>query len=210
MRRTFIFPLLAAAAIVALPALAADQARTVPSFTSISNSGPISLAIEVGKTQSLVASGSDTFLEKLSTEVVDGQLRIKLKDKSLGSTWGDPKVVITMPRLTRLEIAGAGDTTLVHMSGDSLDVRFTGVGSLKAEGTVKSLTLNVGGVGSIDTRSLHADSVNVNVGGVGSVRVYASTRLDAAVGGVGSLTYYGDPKTVNTNGGGLGSISRGR
>jgi len=28
------------------------------------------------------------------------------------------------------------------------------------------------------------------------------------VGGVGSLTYYGDPKTVNTNGGGLGSISR--
>jgi hypothetical protein len=35
-------------------------------------------------------------------------------------------------------------------------------------------------------------------------------QLDASVGGVGSLTYYGEPKTVNTRGGGLGSISRGK
>ena len=98
--------------------------------------------------------------------------------------------------------------TITHMSGDSLDVRFGGAGSLKADGSVRRLKLNVGGVGSIDTRDLHADTVDVNVGGVGSVQVWAGTRLDASVGGVGSLTYYGDPKTVNTRGGGLGSISR--
>ena len=62
---------------------------------------------------------------------------------------------------------------------------------------------------AIDTRELHADNVDVNVGGVGHVKVWAGTRLDASVGGVGSLTYYGEPKTVNTNGGGLGSISKG-
>jgi hypothetical protein len=89
-------------------------------------------------------------------------------------------------------------------------VRFGGAGSFKADGNVKNLTLNVGGVGSIDTRELHAESATVHVGGVGSVKVWASTRLDAAVGGVGSLTYYGDPKTVNTSGGGLGSISKGK
>ena len=50
----------------------------------------------------------------------------------------------------------------------------------------------------------------MNVGGVGSVKVWASARLEARVGGVGSLTYYGDPKIVNTSGGGLGSISRGK
>jgi hypothetical protein len=39
--------------------------------------------------------------------------------------------------------------------------------------------------------------------------VWASQRLDASVGGIGSLTYYGNPKSVSTHGGGLGSISRG-
>jgi hypothetical protein len=96
------------------------------------------------------------------------------------------------------------------MSGDSLAVRFSGAGNLKAEGSVRNLTLNIGGVGSIDTRELHAESANVNVGGVGSVKVWASARLEASVGGIGSLTYYGDPKIVNTSGGGLGSISRGK
>ena len=37
-----------------------------------------------------------------------------------------------------------------------------------------------------------------------------SHTIDATLGGVGSLTYYGDPKTVNTTGGGLGSISKGK
>ena len=45
---------------------------------------------------------------------------------------------------------------------------------------------------------------------MGSVRVWTSGVLNASVGGVGSLTYYGDPKTVNTHGGGLGSISKAR
>ena len=89
-------------------------------------------------------------------------------------------------------------------------MRFGGAGSLKAEGTVRDLQLNVGGVGSIDTRDLHAASVNANIGGVGSVKVWAGERLEASVGGVGSLTYYGDPKVVHTSGGGLGSISKAR
>jgi len=50
----------------------------------------------------------------------------------------------------------------------------------------------------------------VKLGGVGSVKVWATQTLDASVGGVGSLTYYGEPKQVNTHGGGLGSISKGK
>ena len=66
------------------------------------------------------------------------------------------------------------------MRGDSLDIRFGGAGSLKADGTVKKLKLNVGGVGSIDTRELHADTVDVSVGGVGSVKVWANQRWTPA------------------------------
>jgi hypothetical protein len=210
MRHALTLPLAAATALFALQAHAAEQVRSVAPFTTVSNAGPINLTIEVGKAQSLVVRGSDDYLADVQTEVVGSELRIHMPHDAMSGNrhWDDMKVTITVPQLTAFSMSGAGTTTITHASGDSLDVRFSGAGSLKADGSVRNLTLNVGGVGSIDTRELHADTAIVKVGGVGSVKVWAGTRLDASVGGVGSLTYYGDPKTVNTSGGGLGSISK--
>lgn len=210
MRHLLTRSLAAAATLVALQAHAADQTRSVAPFTAVANSGPVNLRIEVGKPQSVVASGSADFLADLQTEVVGNELRIHMRhDSTINGHHGDDlKVTIGVPQLTAFTMSGAGQTTLTHMSGDKLDLRFGGAGSLKGDGSVRNLTLDIGGVGSIDLRELHADSANVNVGGVGSVKVWASQSLDATVGGVGSLTYYGDPKTVNTHGGGLGSISK--
>lgn len=212
MRTALTLTLATAAALLSMHAHAADQARPVAPFTSVSNAGPVNLFIEVGKTQSVVARGSDDYLADLVTEVVGGELRIHMRHDSHidDRHWDDMKVTITVPQLTAFTMAGAGQTTITHMSGDRLDVHFGGAGSLKADGSVRDLELNVGGVGSIDTRDLHAAIVNASIGGVGSVKVWAGERLDASVGGIGSLTYYGDPKTVHTSGGGLGSISKAR
>lgn len=210
MRHALTLSLAAAASLFALQAQAAEQTRTVAPFSTISNAGPVSVHIEVGKAQSVTVSGNDELVADLQTEVVGNELKLHMKrdTTTFNSHHDSLRVTITMPQLTAFSMAGAGETVITHMSGDSLDVSFAGAGTFKADGSVKNLKLNVGGVGSIDTRELHADNASVNVGGVGSVKVWAGTRLDASVGGVGSLTYYGDPKTVNTNGGGLGSISK--
>ena len=212
MRPALILSLAAAATLFALQAQAAEQTRSVAAFTSVSNSGPVNLHIEVGKAQSVVVSGNDDLVADLQTEVVGNELKLRMRrDSTNFSSHHDIlNVTITVPQLTAFTMGGAGETTISHMSGDSLEVRFGGAGSLKADGTVRNLTMHIGGVGSIDTRELHADSATVSVGGVGSVKVWASNCLDASLGGVGSLTYYGDPKTVNTTGGGLGSISKGK
>ncbi len=210
MRHALTLSLATVAALFALQARAADETRSVAPFSAISNSGPVNLHIEVGKAQSVRVSGSDELVSDLQTEVVDNELRLHMgRDTTHFNRNHDAlNVTITVPQLTAFTMGGAGETTITHMSGDRLEVRFGGAGSLKADGAVKNLTMNVGGVGSIDTRELHAETAKVNVGGVGSVKVWASNELDASLGGVGSLTYYGDPKTVNTHGGGLGSISK--
>ena len=212
MRHALTLSLAAAATLFALQAQAAEESRSVAPFTTISNSGPVNLHIEVGKAQSVRVSGSDELVSDLETDVVGNELRLHVRrdTTSFNRSHDSLNVTITVPQLTAFTMGGAGETTITHMSGDSLEVRFGGAGSFKADGTVKNLVMHVGGVGSIDTRELHAETATVNVGGVGSVKVWASQRLDASLGGVGSLTYYGDPKTVNTNGGGLGSISKGK
>ena len=212
MRHALTLSLAAAATLFALQAQAAEESRSVAPFTTISNSGPVNLHIEVGKAQSVRVSGSDELVSDLETDVVGNELRLHVRrdTTSFNRSHDSLNVTITVPQLTAFTMGGAGETTITHMNGDSLEVRFGGAGSFKADGTVKNLVMHVGGVGSIDTRELHAETATVNVGGVGSVKVWASQRLDASLGGVGSLTYYGDPKTVNTNGGGLGSISKGK
>jgi hypothetical protein len=83
MRHALIHSLAAiAAASFALQAQAADQTRSVAPFTTISNSGPVNLFIEVGKAQSVVVSGSDDYLEDVRTKVSDGELRIKMRNDS--------------------------------------------------------------------------------------------------------------------------------
>jgi len=212
MRHALTLSLAAAAALFALQARAAEQTRSVAPFTSVSNAGPLNLRIEVGKAPSVVVSGDDDFVAELQTEVVDGELRMHLKHDTgtLDRHHAELHVTVTLPQLTSFSMSGAGNTTITHMNGDSLAVRMSGAGNLRADGQVKRLKLDVSGVGSIDTRELHAEAADVNLAGVGSARVWASDVLNASVGGVGSLTYYGDPKTVNTHGGGLGSISRAR
>lgn len=211
MRYALTLSLAIVAALVSVRAHAAEQVRTVGSFSTVANSGPVSVRIEVGKPQSVTVSGPDDEVRELRTEVVGNELRIDMRHDTvtIGGHHEDLRVTITVPQLSAYSMAGAGETILSHISGDSLEVHFGGAGSLKADGSVHNLKLHIGGVGAIDTRDLHADNVEVNVGGVGSVKVWAGTRLDANVGGVGSLTYYGNPKTANTHGGGLGSISRG-
>jgi hypothetical protein len=212
MRHALTRSLAAAATLFALQAQAAEQMRSVAPFTSVSNSGPLNLRIEVGKAPSVVVSGDDDLVAELQTDVVDGELRMHLKHGSgtFDRHHAELHVTVTMPELTSFSMSGAGNTTITHMNGDSLAVHLSGAGNLRADGQVKSLRLDVSGVGSIDTRELHAEAADVNLAGVGSVRVWASGVLNASVGGVGSLTYYGDPKTVNTHGGGLGSISKAR
>jgi len=203
------------ASLLGLAALAADaadpsQVRNVGAFSSIANSGPFIVSIDVGKPASVTATGSATFLEQLVTEVHDGELRIHLRDDHVNRLGDENRIAITLPQLARYRMSGAGATTLTHMAGDTLEVAMSGAGSLKASGEVRSFQLALSGVGSVDARELHARTVHADVSGVGSVKVWSSDVLEGSVSGVGSLTYYGDPKTVNTRGGGIGSISRGK
>ena len=192
-------------------AQAAESTRTLPSFIAINAKGAFSMTVEVGaKAQSVVISGDDRFVASLKTEVVDNELLITMPDKNFktGST-NNPRIVITLPALSRVKVEGAGETILNKVNTDRLDIGYLGAGHLMANGKVKYLRLSAKGVGEVDTKALRAERVDVNFEGVGEVSVYATDLLNAVAKGMGSLTYYGKPKTVNKSVAGIGSVSAG-
>ena len=206
MRHLFLLSALSLASLATV-AHADEQARTVGAFNAIDIRGPISLEVESGKEQSLLLRGDQKFLGNVVTEVVDGELKISLKDKSVKKTEGDARVIITMPTLRKLIAEGAGEKILSKLNGPRVDISYKGAGRLAADGNVDWLRLKAQGVGDVDTKALLAKNVDVNFDGIGNVKVYSSGELNAVVRGMGELTYYGKPKLVHKSIAGIGSVN---
>jgi hypothetical protein len=145
----------------------------------------------------------------VTSEVVNGELRLRTREKKNISWKGDPRVVITMPALHAVEVEGAGEIKLNQVRGERLDVSYRGAGSMGINGEVKTFRMKAEGVGEVDAKSLVADDVDVRFRGIGDVKVTARNRLDAVVQGMGELTYYGKPRTVNKSASGIGSVKSG-
>jgi hypothetical protein len=200
---------LAAALSITATAHADDQVRNVPAFTSISVHGPISVIVDAGKAQSLTMRGDARFIQDVTSEVVNGELRLRTREKKNISWKGDPRVVITVPALRALDVEGAGEIRLNQIRGERLDVNYRGAGSMNINGEVKTFKMLAEGVGEVNAKAFAADNVDVTFHGIGEVSVNARNRLDAVVQGMGNLVYYGKPRTVNKTASGIGSVRAG-
>lgn len=201
-----VFPLSFAAG----AASAADQVRNAAPFTSISVQGPISVTVDASAAQqSLRVRGSDKFLDNVTSEVVNGELRVRMRDKNFNTVHDDQRIIIAMPQLRAFNAEGAGEIKLNNVRGERLDVGYRGAGSMVIKGQVKTFRMTAEGVGEVDARALIANEADVRFQGIGDVKVYAKDRLDVKVQGMGSLSYYGRPRTVNKSVQGLGSVSAG-
>lgn len=201
----------AIAALLTLASLstqAAEQVRSVTPFKTIDARGPVSLVVEVGKTHSVRVEGSQKFIDRVTTDVVGGELRLNFKeDRGNVNIKDDERVVVTMPELASFRGEGAGLMILNNVRGDKFDVNYRGAGSLQMNGRVGHLRLNAEGVGEVMAKDLVAQDADVTFRGIGEVSVHAKNRLNASVQGLGSLTYYGKPQSVSRSVSGIGNVT---
>ena len=192
---------------VAAPlAMAAQETRDLPAFKSITTQGAYKLIVTAGQPQSVVVSGEQDVMARLSTKVVGDNLVISMPDEK-NVKWKDKlTIVIGVAQLSKFQMEGIGDTTLNQLAGEEFILRYQGVGTLTANGKVQRFVLKAEGVGSVDARDLDAKSVEASLEGIGSAKVRASESLNAKVEGIGSLSYYGKPARVIKSAEGIGSV----
>lgn len=182
------------------------EKRTVPSFTAVSISGAYDVEIVVQKEQSLEIEGDDNLLPLITTEVHGGLLDID-NTKSF-STKNKLRLRISVPNLNAVSTSGASDIVISNVKSDEFNIDVSGAGSLQLSGETKTLGIKQSGAGDVDAKDLHAERVNVESSGAASADVYASEELRASVSGAGNVNYYGDPKTVNKDTSGAGSVTK--
>lgn len=158
----------------------------LPSFNKIELTGTADFNITIGSPQSVVLSAQQNIIDVMSTKVEGETLKVGLKSNVSISTPDGIHFDITVPSMTKILLAGAGDFELSGSDQNELSVIITGVGDIKAY-------------------EMRVRYCNISVIGVGNCQVNVINGLTASITGVGNIFYKGSP-TISSTITGVGQI----
>jgi hypothetical protein len=204
---------------------AATEDRPVGSVTEVNLSGVGTLTVVQGEVPALVVTADDNILPLIETETSGRKLTIRTRSGFNLRPKTPIAYTLTIPRLAKLTISGAGNAKADKLTGDELAVRLTGAGTATLRevnckalsltlsgagtatvaGTAEKAKLRISGAGDIHAAGLQVKTADIKVSGAGDASIWATDALKARVSGAGDVTYKGEPK-VEKKVSGAGSV----
>ena len=181
------------------------EPRDVSGFTKVAAGGAMQITIACGKAGKCEVTADDNVLPLIKT-TVDGDT-LKVTTEGSVSTRSGMKLALEVADLKEVELSGATTLALTGVKNDALALTISGTGNATVSGETGAVTINLTGAGKVNAADLKAKTAKVDCAGAGAIEVFASDQLDAKVSGVGHVSYAGNPKTVNKQVSGVGSIS---
>ena len=206
-------------------------------FTKINYKGFGNVTLKHGDKPMLRVSSKMDIQDAIKYEILDGELRLKVKDslslglKSLMKLESpDLKLEIIYNILDAVNFNGMGNLQNVgilegfdfravnngvgkmslNVDVKSLYSKLDGAGTLELTGSAEEHSCNLNGAGKMEARKLEAETAKVVSRGIGSVTIFASKKLEAKLTGIGNITHFGNPDKVESKIQGIGSILAGQ
>lgn len=183
----------------------ATQTRAVAAFHNVELVGGNNVVIHVGAKQSVVVKADDNLLGHVTTTVKSETLVIGNTPGGL-TTKSPMSVVVNVPTLSALTLAGGGNIVVSGIDAERLAVTLSGGGNVTASGSARSLDATLSGSGTAGFARLPANDVQAVLSGSGTIHVTATKSLDASVPGSGTIIYAGNPQDVTKSITGSGAI----
>jgi hypothetical protein len=186
--------------------------------TRVEIDGPGQLVVVQGATESLSITTDDNILERIETEVEDGELAISFERSGFTTlsrirpTEGI-RFELTVPALEEIEVNGSVDVELDGWQGDRLAVEVNGTGdgvleglrldelvvsingasTFDVAGSVDRQEIEVNGSGRYRAASLSSRETVIEINGDGEAIVRVRETLDVDISGRGRIEYIGSP-----------------
>ena len=230
--RLFVAASIAATPFLSAPAYAVQKKIGVTSFDTITIHGDFIVTVTETTGSSVEANGDISALEALDI-VVDSRRTLVIRERRLdnkprGATNIRRKPVQLTIRATglsgvamlgngKLQVSGVRkDNAYFTLGGngairvDNIKSRFVttsldGAGTIYLAGTTQTLTVNMAGAGSIDTRNLTASDLTVRANGNGVGNFVAGRRAEINAQGMGTIIVTGKAACKVENSG-LGDV----
>lgn len=183
------------------------ESRNLAEFNAIETDGAFTVKVACQNSrQSLKVSADDNLLKHIITRLKGNTLQITT-NKPL-CTQNDILVEIDMKDLVSIASSGATDISIVKVHNRDFNLKMEGSGNVDISGRTDSFKARMFGSAELKAKEFKAKSVTLTIDGASQADVYAQDKLDVKVEGVGDVNYYGNPKEVNKEIMGVGSINK--
>lgn len=203
-----------------------SEIRQLGEFTKIDMDGGAKVNLVQGNQHSIVVEGSRRVVDQVVTEVKDGVLEIRYRDRKLFENWAENlTLTITFANLSdfRLDggaelkadnlnleglsiaINGGASVKLENLLANTLTMKIAGGGDIRVSGIVENQDVEVSGGTNYQAEDLKSSNVSVKVIGAANVEIWATGTLDLDLAGAYSVKYWGSP-VITQKISGLGEV----
>jgi hypothetical protein len=167
----------------------AAETREVPAgVNAVELEGPIDLTVRYGAAPSLKVRGESRLLNNVDVTSDGAVLHIGIRGMVLNHR--HPLAVeLVLPSLQTITVDGSGESIVNGFSGERIEVRMEGRGSLRFNGRFREVDAALSGNGELD----------LNAGG-------DIERFDAVLTGSGHMTVVGGARELRANASGSGEL----
>ena len=170
------------------------ETRTVSGFTAIQLAGNGDAQIEQSGSESLTITAEENLLPLLTSDVVNNELRLGVKDGARIDTTQPITYKVTVRELSGMDVAGSGNQAATQVKTASLRIRMAGSGSITATGSADAQDIQMAGSGTYRGSGLTSKTATVNSAGSGNAEIAVSDTLDVNIIGSGTVIYTGSPQ----------------
>ena len=149
--------------------------REVGPFARVVLAGANTVTIHVGAPLSVVVTGNDNLVGRVTTVVRAG--RLVIDNNGSFTTEAPMHVAVSVPSLDGVELGGADAVTVDGVTSDDIRAVLAGDGTLVVSGTVQRVTAVLAGAGTLDLHDLLATDGTAQLRGTGTIRVHATSTL---------------------------------
>jgi hypothetical protein len=115
-------------------------------------------------------------------------------------------IIISSAALADAQLTGGISFKAGPLAGPELKLVSTGASDISVEGSVTNLEASLTGASQLNAKSLATQTATLSLLGASDANVTVTDTLKVSITGAGSLTYSGNPKSVEQNITGAGSI----
>lgn len=180
--------------------------RPVQDFTKVEADGAFEITWASAPAASLTITTDENLMEYIRTRLSGETLRIEWI-KPLRGTHGI-KVNIATSRLTGAELNGAVRLVASNLAGPEFFLVANGATRVALNGTVNAMSAEMNGASRLDADALVTRAIELSINGAGRADVNASEALKVEISGAGKVTYVGEPKSIQREISGAGSIRK--
>jgi hypothetical protein len=206
-----------------------SEVRNLKSFDGVKVSGPITLYLKQGNTESVRVETDGVELDLVITEVENNALNVRMKSEIKNRDF-DVKVYVTYKKVRDLRstasarllgqsvISGDKLTVTVSTSGsadlevnlNTIEMNALSAGELTISGKVESQESTVNTAGKLYAFKLICDNAYMKIGTGGVAEILATKLLEGSVKTGGKITYKGNPakeRITKSTGGSISEIT---